>query len=265
MVAPKHSKDIFQIMHERRSIRSFLDKPVSAEVLDKILEAGFRAPFAAQLCSIIFTRDKEKAKNLAMGSYSSAPLFLVFFVDFVRLEKMMKVRGYENTFDDMMALWLGIQDVSLVVENVTLAAEAVGLGSVLLGIAPIRAQKISKAFKVPKRVFPVVGMNLGYPDLSDETEIRPRFPLNHNAFEDQYLDHSEKDIEECMKAMDEGYLAQGYYIKKRIKVPLPEGEEDSIGFDRYSWTEHISRKFRRRGEVNPLLRILKKQGFTFIE
>jgi len=265
MFGLQKSKDIFQIMHERRSIRSFLDKPVSKEVLDKILEAGFRAPFAAQLCSVVFTRDKEKAKSLSMGVYSTAPLFLVFFVDFVRLEKIMKARGYENTQDDMMSVWLGIQDVSLVVENVTLAAEAMGLGSVLLGAAPMRAQRISEVFGVPNRVFPVVGMSLGYPDESDETEIRPRFPLMYNAFEDQYLDHNTEDIQECMKAMDEGYLAQGYYIKKRIMVLLPEGEEDTIDFDRYSWSEHISRKFRGRGFGNPLLRILKEQGFVFDE
>ncbi|MDF1537841.1 MAG: nitroreductase family protein [Candidatus Thorarchaeota archaeon] len=264
MFGLKH-KDIFQIMHDRRSIRSFLDKPISKEVLDKILEAGFRAPFAAQLCSVVYTRDKEKAKSLSIGVYSTAPVFLVFFVDFVRLEKIMKARGYENTQDDMMSLWLGIQDVSLVVENVTLAAEAMGLGSVLLGATPMRARKISELFGVPDRVFPVVGMCIGYPDESDETEIRPRFPLKYNAFEDQYSNHSSEDIQECMKAMDEGYLAQGYYIKKRIKVPLLEGEEDGIGFDRYSWSEHISRKFRRRGESNPLFGILKKQGFVFDE
>ncbi|MHA1909527.1 MAG: nitroreductase family protein [Candidatus Thorarchaeota archaeon] len=260
------AKDIFQLMHNRRSIRTFLDKPVPDEVLSMILEAGLRAPFAAQLCSIVYTRDRGKAKALGLGSYSTAPLFLVFFVDFRRLEKIMTARGHEYTFDDMMGLWLGVQDVSLVVENVTLAAEAHGLGSVLLGVAPIRAKKIAELFKVPERVFPVVGINIGYPDLTDETEVRPRFPQHHSVFEDEYRDHTEDDIQECMREMDEGYLSQGYYIKKRIKVPLDDGEEDSVDFDKYSWSEHISRKFRhRRWESNPLLSILIEHGFIFHE
>jgi nitroreductase len=258
-------KDIFEIMHDRRSIRTFLNKPVSNDDLTKILEAGLRAPFAAQLCSVVYTRDKDKAKSLAMGSYSTAPLFLIFFVDFRRLEKIMSARGHKYAFDDTMSLWLGVQDVSLVVENVTLAAEALGMGSVLLGVAPIRAKRIAEMFNVPERVFPVVGMNIGYPDLTDKTDIRPRFPLHQSAFEDEYKDHTTEDIEECMKEMDEGYLAQGYYIKKQIKVPLGD-EEDTIGFDRYSWSEHISRKFRhRRWEENPLLNVLKEQGFEFYE
>ncbi len=259
------AKDIFQIIHNRRSIRTFLDKKIHEEDLAKILEAGMRAPFAAQLCSVIYTRDKEKAKSLSIGSYSTAPILLIFFIDFRRLEKIMSARGHEYKYDDMMGLWLGVQDVSLVVENITLAAEALGMGSVLLGVTPIRAEKISEVFKVPERVFPVVGMNIGYPDLRNETEIRPRFPLSQSAFEDEYKDHTSVDIQECMKEMDEGYLAQGYYIKKKIKVPL-DGEEDTIGFDKYSWSEHISRKFRhRRWENNPLLSILKNHGFDFHE
>jgi len=236
--------DIFQIINDRRSIRTFLDKPISDDVLNKIIEAGLKAPFAAQLCSIVYTKDKERAKSLGIYTYPTAPVTLVFFVDVYRLEKILKARGHDYTHADMMSLWSGIQ---------------------LLGVAPVRAEKIAKVFKVPERVFPVVGMSLGYPDLSDETEVRPRFPLHQSAFEDEYRDHSESDIQECMEKMDAGYIAQGYYIKKRIKVPLEDGE-DTIGFDKYSWSEHISRKFRhRRWESNPLLSILKEQGFNFVE
>ncbi|MFX0046164.1 MAG: nitroreductase family protein [Candidatus Hermodarchaeota archaeon] len=256
------SSEVFRIINNRRSMRSFLGREVSEDILSQVLEAGMRAPFAAQLCSVVYTRNKEKMKELHIGAYPSTPVLLIFFIDLRRLEKIMSLRGHEYGYDDTMSLWLGLQDVSLVVENVTLAAEAAGLGSVLLGIAPVRADTISEVFRVPKRVFPVVGMCLGYPDPSDETEIRPRFPLQFSAFEDVYLDHSDEDIQMCMMEMDEGFLAQGYYIKKRIKVPL-EDQEDNIGFDRYSWSEHISRKFRRgRWKGERLLSILGRHGFN---
>ena len=65
-----------------------------------------------------------------------------------------------------------------------------------------------------------------------------------------------------MKEMDEGYLAQGYYIKEKIKVPLRAGK-DEIDFDRYSWSEHISRKFSQRcGADNPLFPVLKRHGIN---
>ena len=234
---------VLDTINNRRSIRQYLDKQVSDEILKQILTAGFRAPFAAQLCSVVYTRSREKIKEAGLTVYPTAPLHLVFFIDFARLEKIMEHRGHEYGYDDMMAIWLGMQDVSLMIENLTIAAESLGLGSVLYGIAPIRADSIAETFNVPKRVFPVVGMSVGYPDPAEATEIRPRYPLEMAAFEDEYRHHSDEDIEICMKKMDEGYLAQEYYIKSRTKVDLVD-KEDTIGFDKYSWSEHISRKFR---------------------
>lgn len=256
-------KDIFSIMHNRRSIRKFTDKEITKEVLEQILTAGFRAPFAAQLCSIVFTSDKEKMKKFKrIGVYPTTQILMIFFIDYDRMEKIIKARGYENIFDDSMSLWLGIQDATLVIENIILAAEALGLGSVLLGAVPQRADTVSEVFKVPQRVFPVVGLCLGYPDPSVETEIRPRYPLEYSAFEEEYKVLDETEIKECMKSMDEGYITQGYYIKNKAKIPLPEDKEDTIDYDKYSWSEHISRKHLRKGWGDKtLIDIIREHGF----
>ncbi len=254
--------DIFEIINNRRSLRRFTEKEISDEILEKILKAGFRAPFAAQLCSVVYTRDKEKMKQFkGVGLYPSTQVFMVFFIDFRRMEKIMIKRGHTYDFDDGMTLWLGIQDVTLAIENVILASEAFGLGSVLLGVVPLKADLVSEIFNAPKRVFPVVGLCMGYPDLKVETATRPRYPLAHSAFKDSYKDLSESEVEECMKEMDEGYLTQGYYIKAKAKIPLKEGD-DTIDYDKYSWSEHISRKFsQRRWSGETLLSIIKKHGF----
>jgi len=261
MVDDKTTKQLLEIINNRRSIREFLDKPVNDEVLTQILETGFRAPFAAQLCSVIYTRDREKMLEAGVWTYPTAPVHLIYFIDLVRLEKIMAKRGHKYGHDDMMTIWLGMQDVVLMIENLTIAAEAVGIGSVLYGLAPLKADEIAKTFNVPKRVFPVVGMSIGYPDPAENTEVRPRFPVEMAAFEDEYRHHSDEDIDKCMKKMDEGFIAQGYYIKAKTKVPL-EDEEDTIGFDKYSWSEHISRKFRSAFiKGDPLLDILRRHGF----
>ena len=52
--------DIFKIINNRRSIRKFLDKEIPDEVIKKVLEAGFRAPFASQICSIVIQKTKRK-------------------------------------------------------------------------------------------------------------------------------------------------------------------------------------------------------------
>jgi nitroreductase len=61
------SQDIFKIINNRRSIRKFTEKPISKEVLKKILVAGQRAPFAFQGWSVVYTREcsiyKKARKN----------------------------------------------------------------------------------------------------------------------------------------------------------------------------------------------------------
>ncbi|MFX1474978.1 MAG: nitroreductase family protein [Promethearchaeota archaeon] len=256
------SSDIFDIIHNRRSIRKFTDQPVTEEVLEKILEAGFRAPFATQLCSVVYTRKPEIMKKLRrLGVYPTTKVLMIFLIDVRRLEKIMHQRGHAYNQDDGMTLWLGVQDVSLVVENLILAAEALGLGSVLLGNAPLNADLLCQVLKIPKRVYPVVGLCLGYPDPTEETEIRPRFALKHSAFEDSYHDLSESEIREAMQLMDEGYLAQDYYVRLGAKIPLRTGKDD-ISLDEYSWCEHISRKYcQGRWTEEPLVAIIRKHGF----
>ena len=258
------TSNLYNIIKNRRSMRLFLDKVISDEILQDILKAGFRAPFAAQLCSVIYTRDRKKIEDLRfMGVYPTTQVLMIFLVDLFRHEKIMNQRGHTYEFDDTLALWLGIQDVSLAVENLILAAEANGLGSVLLGATPNVAHKLAEMFEIPKRAFPVVGLCLGYPDPAEHTEVRPRFPLNFSAFEDKYLDSTNQELQKAMKVMDEGYLAQNYYRERNIKIPLRTGQ-DTFDFDNYSWCEHISRKFIGGGWARtPLLEVLRKHGFKF--
>ncbi|MFW9903298.1 MAG: nitroreductase family protein [Candidatus Thorarchaeota archaeon] len=258
----KPSNDLFEVINNRRSIRKFTEKPITDEILTKILEAGIKAPFAAQLYSIVYTRDKERMKKLRIGVYSTSQLLMIFLVDFSKIEKIIVQRNYQYNYDDGMLLWLGIQDASLVAANVILAADAIGLGSVLLGGAPLQTDVIKEVFNLPPRVFPVVGLCLGYPDYSAETDVRPRYPLKHTAFEDTYHDLSESEIQECMKSMDEGYITQGYYIKLQAKIPLKKGK-DTIDYDKYSWSEHQSRKYSQGSwKKESLLSILKQHGFN---
>ncbi|MHA1154737.1 MAG: nitroreductase family protein [Candidatus Heimdallarchaeota archaeon] len=254
--------NLFNVINDRRSIRKFLDKDIPEDVIEKILKAGFRAPFAYQITSVVYTLDKAKMKKLKrMGLYPSTNLFMVFFFDFNRMEKIIRARNYEYDFDDSLLLWIGVQDVSLVAENVILAADALGLGSVLLGGAPLMVKQIAEVFDVPAKVFPVVGLCLGYPDPDHKMDIRPRFPLKHTAFEDKYKELSEDDLKDCMHSMDDGYITQGYYIKQNAKIPLAKGD-DNIDMSKYSWCEHISRKISQgMWSDKSLIQLLKDQGF----
>jgi nitroreductase len=143
--------------------------------------------------------------------------------------------------NDLFSLIFGIQDATLVAENMVMAAESLGLGSCFLGAASYKATKIVKEYKLPKRVFPLVQLAMGYP--AENPPPRPRYPLEFVLFEDAYPELSDEMVAQAMKQMDEGYLAQDYYRRGKIMTPLELEREETFDYASYSWTEHISRKW----------------------
>ncbi len=227
------SNDVIDAMMNRKSIRKYTDRMPSEEVLEAVIRAGQQAPFAAQLCSVILTRRR--------GVPFGAPLLFTICVDLHRMELVMEKRGWKTMTNDLSFLFFGIQDASLMSENMVIAAESFGMGSCFLGVAPYIADRLAKKYKLPPRVFPLVQLVMGYP--AENPPTRPRYPVSFSLFEDKYPEFSDEHIEEAMKQMDEGYLAQNYYSKPKIKIPLEHGREETFTYDNYSWTEHISRKW----------------------
>ena len=69
-------------------------------------------------------------------------------------------------------------------------------------------------------------------------------------------------IEESMREMDEGYLAQDYYRKANYIIPLNGVREERYSFENYSWTEHISRKLGLwQRSSKGIVEAFKKCGF----
>jgi nitroreductase len=250
------SNDVIDAMMSRKSIRKYTDQMPSEEVLETVIRAGQQAPFAAQLCSVLLTRKK--------GVPFGAPLLFTICVDLHRMELIMAKRKWKTVTNDLSLLFFGIQDASLMAENMVIAAESFGMGSCFLGVAPYIADKIAKKYKLPPRVFPLVQLVMGYP--AENPPTRPRYPINFSLFEDKYPEFSNDEIDAAMKQMDDGYLAQGYYRKGRIKIPLERERAETFTYDNYSWTEHISRKWGQWYESpQELLKQLEMRGFNFIQ
>ena len=243
---------VIESMLNRKSVRKYTDQKPTDEVIDTVVRAGQQAPFASQLCSVLLSRKK--------APYG-APLWFTFCVDAHRLEVIMAKRGWTMVECDLSLLLMGIQDVALMAENMVIAAESLGMGSCFLGMAPYRAERIQKQYHLPKRVFPLVELVMGYP--AEEFPPRPRYPLEFALFEDRYPEMDEAMVTRAMQAMDEGYLAQDYYRRHNVILPLDEGKKEGFTFDNYSWTEHISRKL---GQWSPsperLLKQLASCGFN---
>lgn len=244
------------IMHHA-SIRKFTDQDVSDELIEQIARAGQQAPFTGQMYACIYTRDQAKRERLAKlfgPLVTRGPVFMLYCLDFRKLEKFIASKGRHNTASDMMMMFLGIQDVAYFGQNMVLAAESLGLGTVFLGAAPNFAAELKEIFNLPERVFPVVGMILGWP--AEQPTPRPRIPTKFVLHQDEYYDLTAKDVEEALGVMDAGLIREGYYSKLNAKIPKPEAGEDDVDYDRYGWGEHMSRKYARRGWVSDVHRKL---------
>jgi nitroreductase len=237
----------------RKSIREYTDASPSEEVVETIVRAGQQAPFAYQLCSLLLSRHKET-------NPFGAPLLFTLCVDAHRLGLVMARRGWDVATNDLLLLLFGIQDAALMAENMVIAAESLGLGSCFLGAAPYRAERIARAYSLPKRVFPLVQLAMGYP--AESPPPRPRYPLAFTLFEDRYPDLEEEAIREAMRVMDEGYRAQDYYRRAGTMVALEGDREETYTFDDYGWTEHIARKAGQwHRSPRELIEQLEKCGF----
>jgi FMN reductase (NADPH) len=115
------SNPVIETMLNRKSIRQYRDEPPTDEVVKTIVRAGQQAPFAYQLCSLLLSRHQEE------NPYG-APLLFTICVDSHRLELVMAQRNWRIVINDLSLLLFGIQDASLMAENMVIAAESLGLG-----------------------------------------------------------------------------------------------------------------------------------------
>jgi nitroreductase len=192
-VSPEPSSPVIDQQLRHRSVRKFLDTPVTQAQLETIVGAAQRASTSSnlQIWSVIAVRDSERKARLAeaLGGHAyiaKAPVFLVWAADFARNAALIEAHGgtaatlhlIENTL-------IGGIDVGIAAQNALLAAESLGLGGVFVG--GIRnPEAVCEELQLPAHVFPVVGMSLGVPDPSEGTGVKPRLPLAGVLHDEQY-------------------------------------------------------------------------------
>jgi FMN reductase (NADPH) len=245
---------VVQTMLEHKSIRKYTEEKPTDEVIKTIVRAGQQAPFASQYYSILLSRNRKR-------NPFNAPLLFTMCVDSYKFERIMEKRDWKLVTNDLTLLLFGIQDAAYMAENMVIAARSLGLGSCFLGGAMFRADKIAEEYGLPKRVFPLVQLAMGYP--AENPSTRPRYPIEFTLFEDEYPKLTDKTISKAMRQMDEGYLAQDYYRKAKAKIRLEGNRKEKFAYDNYSWTEHICRKWGQ-WYPNPkeLLNQLNRRGFS---
>ncbi len=179
--------EIQEAIKSRRAIRKYKTTPVDDRTLELVLEAARWAPSwtNTQCWRFIVVRDnKTKAKlanallsvekggmpdgNPAFRAISNAPVVIVACAELGK----SGYYGKEPATDK--GDWY-MFDVALAMQNLVLAAYALGLGTV--HVALLDAKKVAGILKVPEGFCVVEMTPLGYPD--QEPKPRPRKELSH--------------------------------------------------------------------------------------
>lgn len=188
--------DIFEAIKNRRSIRHYKPDPVDDKTVQTVLEAAHWAPSwgNAQCWRFIVIRDpkiktevaetlykmkidNEWVENAAADSMKQAPVLIVICAE--KGKAGCSLDGEPLT--DKGEYWY-MFDIALAMENLTLAAYAIGLGTVIVGGFDTR--KVSQILDVPSGYTVVTMTPLGIPD--HKGQVSPRKQLSEVLFKEKF-------------------------------------------------------------------------------
>lgn len=244
-----------ELMHRHGSVRSYKSDPVPRELIDQIVIAGQRASTSSNLqtYSVVATTDPEKKAKLmditgGQRHVAQAPVILLWCADFKRLDQVCTLQGYELEAGYLENFMVAAIDAAIASQNTALAAESLGLGICYLGALRNDPHQLEEIFQLPKLVYPLFGMTVGWPEKSPM--IRPRLPLGAVLHWEQYQETSLEDLEEYDQAMIDTGIYRGRQVDRQDQDPT-----------QYGWMEHSARRVSKPRRPD-LLESVLESGFS---
>jgi len=170
--------NITELIRYRKSVRSWADKAVSQETVEKIIDAARFAPSAKNLqdWKVIAVRDpglRSKMAAIARGQrfVGKAPVILVICGD-----------SSTGVMSCDMPRW--VVDATILIDHIALVASAEGLGSCWIGSFDQEACR--KLLRIPDGWEVVELLPLGYP--SDPSEVSKKRKSVEDVLDWDYWD-----------------------------------------------------------------------------
>lgn len=241
-----------QLLH--RSVRKYLDTPVTDAQVEAIIGAAQRASTSSNLqaWSVVVVRDRDRMRRISesLGGrdyVENAPVLLVWVADLARNAGVVQQHvDYPEAVDYIESTIIACVDVALAAQNALLAAESLGLGGVFVGSIRDNPEAVSAELGLPQHAFPVVAMPIGVPDPAEGTGIKPRLPLSAVMHPEQYDSERSAAGAAEFETRDREYYA-------------------GQGVDDRSWQRIITRRFGTVAGLGTRVTMresLAKQGFA---
>jgi nitroreductase len=185
--------DILEAIKNRRSIRKYKPDPIDNKTIETILDAARLAPswtntqcwrfiivrddaVKAQLSEMLAKPTPTSAANPATSAIKSAPVVIVACAE-------KRVAGfYEGKPSTDKGDYWFMYDVALAMQNITLVATSLGLGTVHVGL--FDAPKVANLLGIPDNFAAVVMTPLGVPEY--QPNPRPRKELGEIVFKEKF-------------------------------------------------------------------------------
>jgi nitroreductase len=167
------------VIATRVSVRQFTGEKISAEQIDTLLRSAMAAPTAVnkQPWAFVVIDDQAVLDSLSQAVKSS------------RIENgashAIVVCGDMSKALEGEAQGYWVEDTSAATENLLLAAHAMGLGALWVGVYPIseRVAAVKHIINAPEHITPMCIITLGYPN--EQPEIKDKYKpenIHHNAW-----------------------------------------------------------------------------------
>lgn len=167
-VGPTPAIDFWDALYSRRSIRKFEERAVPREMVAQVLHAGIWAPSSCnyQMWDVVAVDDPEVNAQLAQLStqMGNAPVNLVV--------------AYGRDFSEEH--WANIQSASAMIQNMSLAAGALGLGTFWITQMG-NAERVRELVGLPTDRIVVAVLALGFPRITPKKgpKRRPLAQVTH--------------------------------------------------------------------------------------
>ena len=250
--------DTLSTLLSHRSCRYYRQQGVSDHLIQTLLAVAFSAPSKSDLQQVSVIRIIDKAKlsrfaqhNLEVGWIADAPVFMVWCGDSRRIRRLSEWKQHDFANDHLDAFMNAAVDVGIALQSFISAAESLGLGCCPVSQIRDDIEFLSEELALPKWVFPVAGLCVGWP--VNQEKISMRLPLEITVHENIYNDSHL--IDEAMK----------YDIRREQENPTEPAQQrltDKYGVtERYGWSEDKTRQYAEpmRTDFGAYIR---KQGFN---
>lgn len=206
--ASLEDNQLLNVIIKRRSVRRFTERDIPDDVFSAILEAGRLAPSTVNLQTwTFFTFTAETWRHTFGQPIPFKGVRAVIVMGDTRRDRMvLDVFPYSPLVEYTTA----VMNASLAAMNMNIAAEALGVSSVMLSETGrsgfLDAGYLKQTLELPDGVFPLMTIVFGYPR-GAYPPMPPKLPLGRICFEGLYRETDRAAMEDWLSQMVAGYKA----------------------------------------------------------